>query len=62
MFFLLISVKRSKILIHLLRTCDAGIKFGAQWAGTKIPTFEEAVQLAEAFNGMIVMDLVCIKC
>merc|ERR1711879_279734 len=40
-----------------LKTCDAGIKFGEQWAGTQIPTFEEAVELAYGYNGMIVMDL-----
>lgn len=40
------------------RTCDVGVHFGPEWAGTKIPLFEEAVELAASFKGLIVMDLV----
>jgi len=38
-------------------TCDVGVKFAPEWTGTKIPLFEEAVELAASFKGLIVMDL-----
>eukprot|EP00033_Pygsuia_biforma_P000296 GCRY01000363.1.p1 GENE.GCRY01000363.1~~GCRY01000363.1.p1 ORF type:complete len:434 (+),score=94.77 GCRY01000363.1:65-1366(+) len=40
-----------------LMKCDAGSWFGSDFAHTKIPTFEEAVELAYKHNVFIVMDL-----
>jgi glycerophosphoryl diester phosphodiesterase len=37
-----------------IRSLDAGVKFGAQFAGTKVPTFEEALQLAHGKIGVYV--------
>jgi len=45
------------LTLAALKTCDAGSYFGPEWVGTQIPTFEEAVELAADYNGMIVMDL-----
>lgn len=40
-----------------LKTCDAGSWFSPEYAGTKIPTLDEAVALAKEYTGSIVMDL-----
>jgi glycerophosphoryl diester phosphodiesterase len=37
-----------------IRALDAGARFGAQFAGTKVPTFEEALQLAHGKIGVYV--------
>jgi glycerophosphoryl diester phosphodiesterase len=37
-----------------IRALDAGVKFGPQFAGTKVPTFEEALQLAHGKIGVYV--------
>ena len=37
-----------------IRTLDAGAKFGPQFAGTKVPTFEEALRLAHGKIGVYV--------
>lgn len=37
-----------------IRELDAGAKFGAQFAGTKVPTFEEALHLAHGKIGVYV--------
>lgn len=37
-----------------IRALDAGVKFGAQFAGTKVPTFEEALNLAHGKIGVYV--------
>eukprot|EP01094_Clydonella_sp_ATCC50884_P002488 TRINITY_DN118_c1_g1_i1.p1 TRINITY_DN118_c1_g1~~TRINITY_DN118_c1_g1_i1.p1 ORF type:complete len:283 (+),score=95.89 TRINITY_DN118_c1_g1_i1:73-921(+) len=40
-----------------LKTCDAGSWKGPEFAGTRIPTFQEAVELASEHDAVIVMDL-----
>jgi len=45
------------LTLAALRTCDAGSWFGAEFAGTQVPTFEEAVAFARSVNASIVMDL-----
>ncbi|MFN7994397.1 MAG: glycerophosphodiester phosphodiesterase family protein [Bryobacteraceae bacterium] len=37
-----------------VRALDAGIKFGPQFAGTRVPTFEEALELARGRIGVYV--------
>jgi glycerophosphoryl diester phosphodiesterase len=37
-----------------IRALDAGVKFGPQFAGTNVPTFEEALQLAHGKIGVYV--------
>ncbi|KAH3763575.1 glycerophosphoryl diester phosphodiesterase [Pelomyxa schiedti] len=38
-------------------SCDAGSWFGPEFAGTPVPRFEEALQLAKNYNTFIIMDL-----
>jgi len=44
----------AKMTIEQIRSLDAGIKFGPQFAGTKVPTFEEALRLAHGNIGIYV--------
>ncbi|KAH3757792.1 glycerophosphoryl diester phosphodiesterase [Pelomyxa schiedti] len=38
-------------------SCDAGSWFGDEFAGTPVPLFEQALQLAKSYNSFIIMDL-----
>jgi len=40
-----------------IQTCDAGSWYGPEFAGTPVPTFEQALQLAKTYNSFIIMDL-----
>jgi glycerophosphoryl diester phosphodiesterase len=44
----------SKMTFAEVRALDAGIKSGAEFAGTKIPTFDEALELARGKIGIYV--------
>src|ERR1041384_6993027 len=44
----------SKMTFDEVRSLDAGIKSGAEFAGTKIPTFDEALDLARGKIGIYV--------
>jgi glycerophosphoryl diester phosphodiesterase len=43
-----------KMTFDQIRELDAGAKFGPQFAGTKVPTFEEALRLAHGKIGIYV--------
>jgi len=44
----------AKMTFNEVRALDAGIKSGAQFAGTKVPTFDEALDLARGKIGIYV--------
>jgi glycerophosphoryl diester phosphodiesterase len=44
----------SKMTFEQIRALDAGIKSGQQFAGTKVPTFDEALELARGKIGIYV--------
>lgn len=44
----------AKMTLAQIRSLDAGVKFGPQFAGTKVPTFEEALRRAHGKIGIYV--------
>lgn len=44
----------SQMTFEQIRALDAGVKMGPQFAGTKVPTFEEALKLAHGKIGVYV--------
>ncbi len=44
----------AKMNFDEIRALDAGIKFGPQFAGTKVPTFDEVLDLARGKSGIYV--------
>ena len=51
------SGKVSELTFEQLRTLDAGIKTGTRFAGTQIPAFDEALDLARKANIGIYVDV-----
>ena len=44
----------SKLTLEEIRKLDAGVKFGTQFAGTKVPTFQEALEAVRGKMGIYV--------
>ena len=52
--FLLAMLRSPQFGLAEIRALDAGAKFGRQFAGTRVPTFEEALNLAHGKIGVYV--------
>jgi len=42
---------------YIINNCDAGSKYGPEWAGNMVPDFESVVKLCKDNNVLLVMDM-----